>query len=76
MIVRFDHFRTIPSRGGHGYCTRGGRPWFARHGLDWSDFVKHGIDEAKLLATGDGMAIALVKWARACEAEAKERQDG
>lgn len=29
------------------------RHWFARNGLDWRDFVKHGIDVADLRATGD-----------------------
>lgn len=74
MIVTLDHFHTIPSRGGRGYCNRGGRPWFARHGLDWGDFVRNGIDEEALLATGDGMAINLVRWAHACAAG--EQADG
>lgn len=74
MIVTHAHFRSIPSRGGRGYCASGGRRWFARHGLDWTDFVKHGIAEQALLATGDGMAIALVDWAH--KSEAAERADG
>lgn len=74
MIVTHTHLRTIPSRSGAGYCSRGGRAWFARHGLDWTDFVRHGIDEQKLLDTGDGMAIGLVQWAHACGQ--KERAGG
>ena len=27
--------------------------WFRRHGLDWDDFRKNGIDSEKLRATGD-----------------------
>ncbi|MGH8075619.1 MAG: hypothetical protein ACREO4_16335 [Lysobacter sp.] len=74
MIVTHSHFRTIPASRGAGYCSRGGRAWFARYGLDWSDFVRNGIDEQALLATGDGMAIGLVKWAHVCEEQ--ERSGG
>ncbi|HVI60142.1 MAG TPA: hypothetical protein VM619_14885 [Luteimonas sp.] len=73
MIVTHSHFRTIPARAGSGYCNRGGRAWFERHGLDWSDFVHNGIDESALLSTGDGLAIKLVEWARQSEAEARAR---
>ena len=69
MIVTYRHYRTIPSRGGVGYCRRKGQEWFDRHGLDFRDFVQHGLDESVLLATGDGMARHLVEWARACAAE-------
>lgn len=62
------HFRTIPSRGGKGYCSPGGRLWFKAKGWDWGDFVKRGLPEETFLATGDGLAIALVKWAREYEA--------
>lgn len=48
-----------------GYCARGARRWFARMGLDWSDFVRQGIDAGILLATGDAMAIRLVEHLRA-----------
>lgn len=68
MRITLEHLHTIPARGGAGYCNRGARPWFARHGLDWTAFVKHGIDERALLATGDGFAAALVDWAHQCAA--------
>jgi len=74
VIVTYAHFRTIPARAGRGYCCGGGRRWCKRHGLDWTDFVKHGIAEETLLATGDGMANALVRWAHECDAA--ERVDG
>lgn len=45
----------------YGYCNRGARPFFERHGLDWADFVANGIDEDLLRATEDAMAIALVE---------------
>jgi len=67
MIVTHAHFRSIPARRGSGYCNSGGRTWFARHGFDWTNFVKHGIEETKLAATGDGMALNLVAWAHQCE---------
>lgn len=43
-----------------GYCNRGARSWFARHQLDWADFINKGIDAEQLLATGDAMAEAVV----------------
>lgn len=43
-----------------GYCNRGARSWFARHHLDWADFINQGIDAEQLLATGDAMAEAVV----------------
>jgi len=46
-----------------GFCASGTRKWFARYGLDYSDFLKNGIDEEKLLATGDPMALATVEQA-------------
>lgn len=37
-------------------CGRG-RVWFRRHGLDWSDFKKNGIDVERLRATGDQLGM-------------------
>lgn len=68
LIVTMRHFRSIPSRGGIGYCTRGGRQWFVARGWDWSDFARNGIAAETLLATGDGFALALVAHARTVEA--------
>lgn len=65
MIVTIAHLRSIPGFTARpGFCAQGGRDWFARHGLDWSDFVHRGIDATTLEATGDGMALALVAHAR------------
>jgi hypothetical protein len=47
-----------------GYCNRGARSWFARHQLDWADFIHQGIAAEQLLATGDAMAEAVVAVAR------------
>lgn len=59
-----QHLRTVPYFGTRGgYCARGTRAWFERHGLDFRAFVREGLPEETLVATGDGMAIALVRWA-------------
>jgi hypothetical protein len=69
MRVTIDHFRTVPGFGPKpGFCASGGRAWFKRHRLDWSAFVKGGIDAEQLLATGDGLAQALVAHAHQQEA--------
>lgn len=71
MIVTMQHLRTVPYfTARRGYCARGARAWFERHGLDFRAFVRDGLDEAAFLATGDGMAAALVRWAHECEARA------
>ncbi len=36
-----------------GVCKDARFVFFERHGLDWRDFVKNGIDAEKLRATGD-----------------------
>lgn len=68
-LVRFEHLRTIPNaRGGKGYCRDKTKAWARMHGLDFRDFVRNGIDAERLEATRDGFALALVKWARECDA--------
>ena len=52
-----------------GYCNRGSREFFSKHGLDWGRFLKEGIEAEKLLATNDAMAARLV-------AQAERDQDG
>ena len=47
-----------------GYCTRGARAWFQRHGIDWRQFRHTGLPSHVLEATGDAMAIKLCKWVR------------
>lgn len=74
MIVTMAHLRSVPGFGPRrGFCARGGRTWFARHGLDWVDFVRHGINAEILEQTGDGLALALVAHARATEEAAHGR---
>lgn len=65
MIVTTRDLFTVPGRSARaGYCRDGARRWFAAHDLDWTHFVKYGMDAAILEATGDALALALVAWAR------------
>lgn len=70
MIVTTRHLFTIPGFSPRrGFCRDKARAWAKRQGIDWKDFVRNGIDAEKLEATGDGFALALVDWARKCEAQ-------
>ncbi len=42
-------------------CSVGARAFFIRHGLDWGDFLKNGIDAKIVMATGDAMAQRVVE---------------
>lgn len=44
-------------------CRKGARLFFDKHGLNWADFSKNGIEEERLLATGDALAVQLVEGA-------------
>lgn len=69
MRVTTRHFFTIPGYSTKGgFCRDKGKLFARRLGLDWREFVRNGIDAEVLEATGDGFALALVKWARECEA--------
>lgn len=37
------------------FCNRGARVFFERHGLDWSSFIQHGIDDSELVGIDDEM---------------------
>jgi hypothetical protein len=64
MIVTTRDLFTVPGYSKRaGFCRNGARQWFAAHDLDWTDFVKHGIDAEILKATGDALALMLVAWA-------------
>lgn len=43
-----------------GHCPSGIRRWFESYDLDFRDFLKNGISEEDLLATGDGLAQQVV----------------
>ena len=44
-----------------GHCARGTRRWFDEFGLDFRAFLKSGIPATDLAATGDGLAIQVIK---------------
>jgi hypothetical protein len=49
----------------HGpYCARGLKIFFQLHRLDFRKFIKEGIPEEELLATGDHSAVKVVEAAR------------
>jgi hypothetical protein len=45
-------------------CSRGARAFFARHGLDWSRFLREGLPVEQVEATGDAMALKVCAVAR------------
>lgn len=55
MIIRMEHVRAA------NLCSRGARHWFVQRGWDWNDFLKNGIDEETLTATGDPYAKRVVE---------------
>jgi hypothetical protein len=58
MIITIRHLKIAKM------CSRGSRVFFERHGLDWSAFVRGGIDHTELEKTGDAMALRLIEVAR------------
>jgi len=62
-VVTIDHVRAA------GLCVHGTRTWFARHGLDFRDFLANGLPASVLLATGDAMAQRVVEIARRAHEE-------
>lgn len=49
-----------------GYCMSGMLLFAARHGLEMRELIE-GIDEERLLETGDAMAIKIVEYARSLD---------
>jgi hypothetical protein len=74
VIVTIRHMRSIPGFNKRaGFCIRGARTVCESLGFDWRDAVRNGIDAEQLAATGNGFALALVKWARECDVAEKSR---
>jgi len=46
-------------------CSKGARAFFERHNLNWSLFLKEGLDESVIASTGDAMALRVIEVARA-----------
>jgi hypothetical protein len=62
-------------------CFQGSRPWLARHGLSWQEFLANGIEAEVLDATGDALvkrvtAQARARVARETRATRKNSRDG
>jgi hypothetical protein len=75
--VTTRHLFTIPGFSKRqGFCRGQSREWARRQGIDWAAFVRDGIDAEKLEATGDPFALALVRWARECEANEQGARHG
>lgn len=45
-------------------CSKGARMFCETHGINWSLFLKEGVRASVLEATGDAMALNLVKVAK------------
>lgn len=43
------------------YCARGSRQFFERHGFNWGDFLRNGIDRETLIKTNDAMAMKAIQ---------------
>lgn len=48
-----------------GYCLSGVRRFYTDHGLDFRELIEEGTPANRLVATGDGMALAVVALAEA-----------
>lgn len=57
-IVTLAHARKL------GYCAQGMREFARHYGLDWQRFIVEGLPAADLLATGDHMALEVVRLAQ------------
>ena len=42
-------------------CSRGARAFFRRHGLNWQTFVSKGLPADTIAATGDAMALDVIR---------------
>ena len=62
MKITPSDLSSVPFAGRQGYCMAGCRRWAAAQGFDWVEFVREGIDAERLLATGDAMAEAVVRY--------------
>ena len=46
------------------FCARGARIWFARHGLDYNEFIQRGLPIESVEATGDALGKQVAEHAR------------
>lgn len=64
VTVLHRHIRQL------GYCNKGARVFFERHGLNWADFMANGISADVLGQIDDDMARCAIAQAE------REQQDG
>lgn len=48
MIITIEHCRSVVIGGKRGLCSYGVRQFMALHGVEWLDFVQHGVDSDDL----------------------------
>jgi len=63
-LITVDDLRRLRNLKGEAFCIPGVRAWGATHGLDFNAFVREGISAEKLLATGDQLALDVVRFVR------------
>lgn len=74
LIVTQAHVFSIPGFSKRrGFCVPGVRLWCKQHGIDMRDAMRNGIPAERLESIGDAFALALVAWARECEAQEAPR---
>ena len=66
-LVHVRHIRAS------GLCMRGARAWCVRHNINYTEFLKNGIECDVLEATGDHFAITVCKVAR--EEAARQQEE-
>lgn len=54
LIITIDDIRRV-------HCARGIKRWFGDQGLDFRGFLKNGIPAIDLAATGDGLALRVIR---------------
>lgn len=57
IIVRMSDIRAVSQ------CSKGARAFAEIHKLDWSDFLKNGVDCGTLMDLDDVMAMQVVRYA-------------
>jgi len=62
--MRIFHRHLYHSQPTQRYCASGCRDFFAKHGLNWSDFLRNGIEADKFIETNDSMALRAVEHAQ------------
>lgn len=63
---------TVTDVRGIQFCARGARIWFARHGLDYTEFVTRGLPISAIESTGDALGKQVADYARARAAGEEE----